>query len=305
MNYNTTYNKILTDENMMETIQHGSKEYPFHFYYDNLELFDFHCIEWHWHTEFEFVYVETGTVYFGISDKQFALSEGQGVFINSKILHRYFSQGKAIVPNFVLMPYFIAAQDSLIYQKYVLPIMASPMDYQIFSSDIPWQAQALSLMREMMAAQEKASDVELVSSYLIQKIWHILYQNTDVEHMGKKENYSASSQARLQLMMQYIHQKFAYNISLSDIADQAKVSKSTALNLFQRYLGISPVTYLINYRLQEAAKLLASTEKKVTVISKDTGFDNVDYFCKAFKKYYKLTPTEYRKKAGSSGVMVG
>lgn len=297
MNYNTTYNKILTDENMMETIQHGSKEYPFHFYYDNLELFDFHCIEWHWHTEFEFVYVETGTVYFGISDKQFALSEGQGVFINSKILHRYFSQGNAIVPNFVLMPYFIAAQDSLIYQKYVLPIMASPMDYQIFSSDIPWQAQALSLMREMMAAQENASDVELVNSYLIQKIWHILYQNTDVEHTGKKENYSASSQARLQLMMQYIHQKFAYNISLSDIADQAKVSKSTALNLFQRYLGISPVTYLINYRLQEAAKLLASTEKKVTVISKDTGFDNVDYFCKAFKKYYKLTPTEYRKKA--------
>lgn len=297
MNYNTTYNKILTDENMMETIQHGSKEYPFHFYYDNLELFDFHCIEWHWHTEFEFVYVETGTVYFGISDKQFALSEGQGVFINSKILHRYFSQGNAIVPNFVLMPYFIAAQDSLIYQKYVLPIMASPMDYQIFSQDIPWQAQALSLMREMMAAQEKASDVELVNSYLIQKIWHILYQNTDVEHMGKKENYSASSQARLQLMMQYIHQDFAYNISLSDIADQAKVSKSTALNLFQRYLGISPVTYLINYRLQEAAKLLASTEKKVTVISKDTGFDSVDYFCKAFKKYYKLTPTEYRKKA--------
>lgn len=297
MNYNTTYNKILTDENMMETIQHGSKEYPFHFYYDNLELFDFHCIEWHWHTEFEFVYVETGTVYFGISDKQFALSEGQGVFINSKILHRYFSQGKAIVPNFVLMPYFIAAQDSLIYQKYVLPIMASPMDYQIFSQDIPWQAQALSLMREITAAQEKASDVELVNSYLIQKIWHILYQNTDVEHMGKKENYSASSQARLQLMMQYIHQDFAYNISLSDIADQAKVSKSTALNLFQRYLGISPVTYLINYRLQEAAKLLASTEKKVTVISKDTGFDSVDYFCKAFKKYYKLTPTEYRKKA--------
>lgn len=39
----------------------------------------------------------------------------------------------------------------------------------------------------MMAAQEKASDVELVSSYLIQKIWHILYQNTDVEHMGKKK----------------------------------------------------------------------------------------------------------------------
>ena len=296
MNYNTTYNKILTDENMMETIQHGSKEYPFHFYYDNLELFDFHCIEWHWHTEFEFVYVETGTVYFGISDKQFALSEGQGVFINSKILHRYFSQGNAIVPNFVLMPYFIAAQDSLIYQKYVLPIMASPMDYQIFSQDIPWQAQALSLMREITAAQEKASDVELVNSYLIQKIWHILYQNTDVEHMGKKENYSASSQARLQLMMQYIHQNFRQNLTLEDIAGQAMVSKSTALNLFRRYLHDTPVHYLVKYRLQEAAKLLATTEKKITVISGETGFENMDYFCKTFKKYYGRTPTEYRRK---------
>ena len=61
MNFNTFYNKILTDENMMETIRHSTSAYPFRFYYDNLALFDFHCIEWHWHVEFEFVYVENGT----------------------------------------------------------------------------------------------------------------------------------------------------------------------------------------------------------------------------------------------------
>ena len=38
----------------MEIKQHGSSDYPFQYYYDNLELFDFHCIEWHWHREFEF-----------------------------------------------------------------------------------------------------------------------------------------------------------------------------------------------------------------------------------------------------------
>ena len=46
----------------------------------------------------------------------------------------------------------------------------------------------------------------------------------------------ASSQARLQLMMQYIHKHFGEKISLEDIAEQAVVSKSTALNLFRRYL---------------------------------------------------------------------
>ena len=58
----------------------------------------------------------------------------------------------------------------------------------------------------------------------------------------------------------------------------------------------APVHYLVKYRLQEAAKLLATTEKKITVISGETGFENMDYFCKTFKKYYGRTPTEYRRK---------
>ena len=49
MDFNTSYNKIVTDENMMEMIQHGDRGYPFQFYYDDLALFDFHCVEWHWH----------------------------------------------------------------------------------------------------------------------------------------------------------------------------------------------------------------------------------------------------------------
>ena len=92
MNFNTFYNKILTDENMMETIRHSTSAYPFRFYYDNLALFDFHCIEWHWHVEFEFVYVEKGTAMFWVGEKQVTLETGQGLFVNSKILHRFYSK---------------------------------------------------------------------------------------------------------------------------------------------------------------------------------------------------------------------
>ena len=116
------------------------------------------------------------------------------------------------------------------------------------------------------------------------------------EVLQKKRENTASSQGRTQLMMQYIHQNFRQNLTLEDIAGQAMVSKSTALNLFRRYLHDTPVHYLVKYRLQEAAKLLATTEKKITVISGETGFENMDYFCKTFKKYYGRTPTEYRRK---------
>lgn len=296
MNYNTDYNKIMTDENLMETIQHGSNSYPFKFYYDNLALFDFNCIEWHWHTEFEFVYIESGTVTFWIGEKQFTLSEGNGVFINSKILHRFHSPTGAAIPNFVCMPFFIAAQDSFIYHKYILPVISSTLTFQVFHDNISWQAKALSIIKQIIAVQNRTSSGELATSYLLQMLWLEIYENADIKYTKEHINESASSQARLQLMMQYIHQNYIRDISLGDIAEHAKISKSTVLNLFRRYLHITPINYLINYRLNEAAHLLTKTEKKINTIAYETGFNNVDYFCRLFKKHYQSTPTEYRKK---------
>lgn len=295
MKFNTSYNKIITDETLMETIRHGERDYPFHFYYDNLALYDFHCVEWHWHTEFEFVFVNSGTVFFGIGEKQFSLPAGSGVFINSKALHRYYSDEEAIVPNFVFMPDYIAVQNSLIYKKYILPVLSSSLDYQVFAPEIPWQAEVLAVMKEIIYVQEAESGIELITSSLVQRMWDLLYRNVNARPIRENIGSSIASQGRLQLMMQYIHQQFSMNISLEDIAGHAMVSKSTTLNLFRKYLHITPINYLINYRLQEAAKLLSSTERKIHVISKEVGFESVDYFCKAFKKYYSMTPTEYRK----------
>lgn len=296
MNFNTSYNKIITDENLMETIQHGSSNYPFHFYYDNLALFDSNCIEWHWHAEFEFVYIESGTVTFGIGENQFDLSEGNGVFINSKILHRFYSTKDAIIPNFVCMPFFLAPQDSLIYHKYILPVVTSSLTFQILLAEVPWQAKALEIIRQIIAAQDSISSCELMTSSLLQKLWLKIYENVEIFHNEKPIKDSSSSQARLQLMMQYIHQNYTQVISLDTLSSHATVSKSTALNLFRKYLHITPINYLINYRLKAAALLLINTEKKINTISNETGFNNVDYFCRLFKKHYHLTPTEYRKR---------
>lgn len=296
MDFNTSYNKIVTDENMMEMIQHGGRDYPFQLYYDDLALFDFHCVEWHWHVGFEFVLIETGTVTFGIGEKQVTLEKGHGVFINSKILHRYYSDGHAVVPNCVVDPYFLAAPESLIYKKYVQPIQKSALNGLIFSPDIEWQAEAISVMRDIVAAQDSEKDVELVTSFLMQRLWHLIYLNTEERYLTQKDENPASEQARLQMMMQYIHENYDRKLCLENIADQAMISKSTALNLFRSYLDDTPVHYLLRYRLQEAAKLLITTEKKITVIAQSSGFENVEYFCKSFKKHYQMTPTEYRRK---------
>ncbi|MDD7210458.1 MAG: cupin domain-containing protein, partial [Lachnospiraceae bacterium] len=176
MNINTNYTKILTDENLMETVQHGNSSYPFQFYYEDLSVFDFNCIEWHWHTELEFIYIESGTVTFWIGEDQFKLSEGDGIFINTKVLHRLYSPSKALIPNFVFMPSFIAACDSFIYQKYILPVISSSLSFLIFHKEVCWQARALTVMQQIISAQDSAASKELITVSLLQNLWQEIFE---------------------------------------------------------------------------------------------------------------------------------
>ena len=288
------YNKILTDDEFMEIKQHGNSDYPFQYYYDNLELFDFQCIEWHWHREFEFLYVESGKVICGIGEKQIALSEGEGIFINSKILHRFYSSSGGVIPNFVCMPEFIAPQNSLVYKKYILPIISSNMSFQCFQIAEPWQARIIQIMIKIMETQENEKIRELSTLALLQHLWLIFYENVKLSDKEKVQTVDEAAQKRVQLMMQYIHENYNHEISLDEIASHIGISKSTALNLFQRFIHTTPVSYLIGYRLQAASWLLKNTNKKVKSIAYESGFHNVDYFCRVFKKRYQLTPSEYR-----------
>ena len=294
MDYNKTYNKILTDEEFMEIKPHGSSDYPFQYYYDNLELFDFHCIEWHWHREFEFLYVESGKVLCGIGEKQIILSEGDAIFINSKILHRFYASSGGVIPNFVCMPEFIAPENSLVYKKYILPIISSNMAFQCFQSAEPWQARIIQIMIKIMETQENEIIRELSTLALLQNLWLIFYENVKLSDKEKMQTVDEAAQKRVQLMMQYIHENYKHGLSLNEIASHIGVSKSTALHLFQRFLHTTPVNYLIEYRLQAASRLLKNMNKKVKTIAYESGFHNVDYFCRLFKNRYHVTPSEYR-----------
>lgn len=95
----------------------------------------------------------------------------------------------------------------------------------------------------------------------------------------------AHSRKMLQAMIQYIQMHFERPITLADIAGAANISKNTALRYFQENIGISPVEYLMQYRLNNACKMLRETSEKITYIARCAGYDNVSYFNRIFKKY--------------------
>ncbi|WP_330509137.1 AraC family transcriptional regulator [Parablautia intestinalis] len=292
------YNKTITDESLRETVQHGSEEYPFRYYLEDIWLFDFHCIDWHWHPEVEFVYIKKGTAEFLIGSNKYTLSAGTGIFINTQIIHRFESSESAVIPNIVFSPLVLAQEESLIYQKYIRPVLESCAECLIFSSEIPGQNDILNTLLSIFDMQESEDVNEIETVALLLRLWNMIYKEICITEKNPAPHSSAHTQARLQIMMQYIHKNYPQQISLEDIAKTVMLSKSSALSIFNRNLHISPVNYLVNYRLKRAAKLLVTTQNSVSSIARDTGFENIGYFCRRFKKTFGVTPVEYRTKAG-------
>lgn len=289
----TGFSTVQTDETMRETISHGTSEYPFKFYDENMDMFDFYCIDWHWHSELEIMMVEKGTVECYAGTEHFAVKEGQAIFINSKVMHKFTSNKAAVIPNILFSPEFISPKESLIYKKFVAPVLQSSSNYQIFTPEK--HQKILGLLQGIIKTQKKANLCEIITAQKLIELWTLIFQNTDFHTQKKEASVSIRRQAQLQLMMEYIHENYSEAITLEQIAASANVSKSTALNLFSEFLNDTPVNYLITFRLKKAADLLKSTENKIDFIALETGFESNAYFCRRFKKFFGITPGKYRK----------
>ena len=89
-------------------------------------------------------------------------------------------------------------------------------------------------------------------------------------------------------------QNFSCKVSLEDVAQVVAISKSELCRCFRRVLKVSPMEYLIQFRLEEASRQLLSTDKSVTQIALETGFDSPSHLGRFFLKEFGCTPRQYR-----------
>lgn len=291
--------EITTDETLRETVRHGNSSYPFAYYPENIWDFDFHRIDWHWHHELELLFAAQGSALCLVGTNRIELHQGCGLLVNSGILHRFEAQGSTFLPNIVFSPTLLAPEKSLIYEKYIRPVIKSSVPYQIFSPHTGWQNHILQCLTQIFALQEADENNELCELGTVQllfEIWNILFQHLDLTSGSPGLYRFTHKQARLQTMMQYIHDHYMNEITLEMIAASASISKSGALHIFQSGIHISPVAYLIQYRLAQAAEQLSTTQKSVSSIAEETGFTSSGYFCRKFRQRYQMSPNAYRQK---------
>jgi YesN/AraC family two-component response regulator len=92
----------------------------------------------------------------------------------------------------------------------------------------------------------------------------------------------------------YIDDNFASIDTIDDVCQNLYVNKYYLTHLFKDTIGVPPLRYLIQKRIDYAKTLLKSTNKPISVIAKECGYMDSAYFCRVFKKVTSISPKAYR-----------
>ena len=96
---------------------------------------------------------------------------------------------------------------------------------------------------------------------------------------------------------EYIQKNFCQDINVSKLADKYHYSKEYLSKHYKRKFGMGIYEYAQKLRMERAAELLLRNEQQIQDVSERLGYSNSNYFSKAFRKYFGMTPTEFRESA--------
>lgn len=102
-------------------------------------------------------------------------------------------------------------------------------------------------------------------------------------------------------IMNYINHHFTEEITVDKIAAELFLNKNYIAHVFKDETGHTLIGYAILLRINRAKILLTKTDKSITQIAAECGYDDFTYFSRQFKKSTNMTPRDYRKEYADHG----
>ena len=100
---------------------------------------------------------------------------------------------------------------------------------------------------------------------------------------------------QIQTVLDYFDSHYRENLTLESAAQLVSLSPNGLVKKFHQETGFTPIDYMIHLRLQHAKILLQETDRSITSIAEECGYENIFYFSRSFKKETGCSPTLYRK----------
>ncbi len=303
------------DLELKEKVVHGTKENPItalHFTagpgtpYPN-----FFFVERHWHSYVEILLIKRGGYLFEINLENHVLNEGDICILNSEELHQITGQCREAVhevllfdPQILGFSYGDEWQEQVIEpflnHTVVLKNIVHPKDPG-YPKIRKLLEQTLEKAGEVTRSRTKA-DGQSICPYIRCKLLllELFYQMFRHQLLISADDQRSVSDrrkiSRYKTIISYIEAHYQEPVTLQQMADGISCNSQYLCRFFKEIAGVSPIQYLIAYRIERSCSLLTATSRPILEIALDCGFENISYFIRKFKEIKGCTPREYRMK---------
>ena len=227
----------------------------------------------------KFYFVTDGKCSVTVNGKEYIVHGGQWVFIPSGASHSYHNIEGCTFEKYWL--HFDLYPSADLFEMLDLPYLVEvPKDsavYQLFE-------QAANAVRSDSVTDRihlKTCLLALIGAY-------IDLAHPDGVFVEKTDN-------RIDQILRYINNNLDKPLSVTDLAEQFHLHPTHFIRFFKEKTGQTPANYIRIRRLETAKILLESTDLYISAIMEKIGFNDESQFSKQFKKYYSLSPRNYRE----------
>lgn len=292
------------EHSLEEDIRHGTQEnpmaamcftsgagtfYPEHFF-----------VQRHWHYNVEILHIIKGRYTVELNLEEHVLEPGDICMINSGELHKIDGNEQntaheAVIfnPSILVFSYEDEMQQSMIAPFIARTVGLPRIIRQNENGHIQVQAIYKKLVAEGIA--KRAGWYLRSKLYLFELLLELNVSGQMIPHTSTLNASEKERIDRYKRTVTYMKEHFTEKVTLQELAKAAQCNPQYLCHFFKEIVGVSPVQYLIAYRIEKAKEMLTDTTKTVLEVGLDCGFENVSYFIRQFKRDVGQTPREYRK----------
>lgn len=287
----------MQQERYKEKSHHGSALYPFVCYVqDSVE--PMMVKNYHWHEEVEWIYVVKGNITIEIDMVTYQVKPDSFICISKESLHKIKTEGECLYYAFVFQFAFL---QSLLYDycenNYMIPIEKGQLVFRRYRNftEEPYQELKEALEELVRIQLQKTEGWQLLTKAALLKIVSLLVINKCFEEVNDNNITNQTEKVEtMKNLLSYIREHYQEKIYIKDMAKLVNMNETYFCRYFKKTIGKTPVTYINNLRIEEAAKLIRETDYSITEICYRVGFENVSYFIRQFKEKKQITPKKYQ-----------
>ena len=278
---------------LKENKPHGTKDDPFSTYHIQNGGQSFQ-IPVHWHDELEIIYVKSGFLTVNISGENYIGKPGDAFVVSPGNLHFMGSQTGTVDYFTFLFPlkYIAFRSDDMLDDKLIEPLNSGHL---MISPEIKDTVKEQCEQLAGVYAAEIDESESKITGQIKKKI--ILLQF--IHELWKKgfivENDTTGRNTVEKEMISYIQQNYTGKILLREFGEQFHLSEKYISRYFKEHFHITLSQYVTYLRLEHAKQMLQETDISVTEVAMQSGYQNISYFIRSFKKTYGVSPLKYRK----------